>query len=53
MEDEDIPTITLIQGKCIKCHKKGFVGASGLCLKCVGKLAIQWIEKHKKGETRK
>lgn len=43
----EIPTIILKSGKCRRCRKKGFVGQSGLCIKCAGKLAVERVKKQK------
>lgn len=40
--------ITLKEGKCVKCRRKGFVGDSGLCLHCASKLAVQQIKRDRK-----
>ena len=37
----EIPQITLIQGKCLKCKKSGLIiENNSLCIKCAGKLVV-------------
>ena len=43
------PTITLVNGICLNCGKKGFViRDNGICIKCAGRLAIKRIKKERR-----